>query len=109
MRILSEEEVFVTNVMANTMRNSSRRKNKQKKVIVLSYRDLTTAVFYVLFITFLFLVAVKIAVMLWNDPMLITNLEQHYRLEAGWSPIHTMRLEFHVVQDLLKMALTSLF
>ena len=115
MRILSEEEVFVTNVMANTMRKRSRRKNRQKEVIILSYRDLTTAAFYVLFIAFLFLVAIKIATMIWSDPMLITNLEQHYRSnsEMGWNPMRTMRLEFqlefHVMCDLLKMALTSLF
>lgn len=108
MRILSEKEVFMSNVMANVMRTRSRRKNKQKEVIVLSYRDLTIAVFYVLFIAFLFLVAIKIATMIWSDPMLITNLEQHYRSEMGCGLLST-RLQGYVMRDLLKMALTSLF
>lgn len=108
MRILSEEEVFMSNVMANVMRTRSRRKNKQKEVIVLSYRDLTIAVFYVLFIAFLFLVAIKITTMIWSDPMLITNLEQHYRSEMGCGLLPT-RLQGYVMRDLLKMALTSLF
>lgn len=103
MRILDDDEIKAD------MREIRRReqtllleKRRNENTVLLK---LTFGTFYVLML----LVAVKIAVMLWNDPTLITSLEQHYRLEAGWSPIHTMRLEFHVVQDLLKMALTSLF
>ncbi len=119
MRILSEEEVFVTNVMANAMRKRSRGRRREQTLLLEKRRNETTVLlrkltfgtFYVLML----LVAIKIAVMLWNDPSIITNLEQHYRSdsEMGWNPMRTMRLEyqlgFHVMCDLLKMALTSLF
>ncbi|MDD6148099.1 MAG: hypothetical protein PUB40_04195 [Lachnospiraceae bacterium] len=118
MRILSEEEVFMTNVMANAMRNRSRGRREQTLLLekrrnetTVLLRKLTFGTFYVLIL----LVAVKIAVMLWNDPMLITNLVQHYRSDSEMGccgllrmRMH-MRLEFYVMRDLLKMALTSLF
>ena len=93
MRIMEESEI--------------RRIRRREDVLLL--RKLTFGTFYVVGI----LIAIKIAVMLWNDPMLITNLEQHYRSEMGCCGLLRMRmhmrLEFHVVRDLLKMALTSLF
>ena len=121
MRILSEEEIFMSNVMANAMRSRSRgrsRGRRREQALLLEkrrdettvlLRKLTFGTFYVLML----LVAIKIAVMLWNDPSIITNLEQHYRSEMGCCGLLRMRmhirLEFHVVRDLLKMALTSLF
>lgn len=119
MRILSEEEVFMSNVMANAMRNRSRGRKREQALLLekrknettVLLRKLTFGTFYVLML----LVAIKIAVMLWNDPSIITNLEQYYRSnsEMGWNPMRTMRLEFqlefHVMRDLLKMALVSLF
>jgi len=117
MRILSEEEVFMSNVMTNAMRNRSRGRREQALLLekrrnetAVLLRKLTFGTFYVLML----LVAVKIAVILWNDPMLITNLVQHYRSDSEMGcgllrmRIH-MRLEFYVLRDLLKMALTSLF
>ena len=109
MRILSEEEVFMTNVMANVMRNRSRRKNGQKEVIVLSYRDLTTAAFRVFFNVLLFLVAIKIATMIWSDPSLVNRMMDQYR---GAYVNHIRDLQYawcHTCFDLLKMALVSLF
>ncbi len=119
MRILSEEEVFMTNVMANAMRNRSRGRRREQTLLLEKRRNETTVLlrkltfgtFYVLIL----LTAIKIAVMLWNDPTLITNLEQHYRSnsEMGCCGLLRMRmhmrLEFYVMRDLLKMALTSLF
>ena len=119
MRILRDEEIFMTNVMANAMRNRSRGRRRKQTLLLEKRRNETTVLlrkltfgtFYVLVL----LVAIKIATMIWSDPMLITNLEQHYRSnsEMGWNPMRTMRLEyqlgFHVMRDLLKMALTSLF
>ena len=94
MRIMKESEI--------------RRIRRREDALLL--RKLTFGTFYVVGI----LIAIKIAVMLWNDPMLITNLVQHYRSdsEMGCGLLRMrmhMRLEFHVVRDLLKMALTSLF
>lgn len=122
MRILSEEEVFMSNVMANAMRNRSRgrsRGRRREQALLLEkrrnentvlLRKLTFGTLYVLML----LVAIKIAVMLWNDPSVITNLEQHYRSdsEMGCGLLRMrmhMRLEFHVLCNLLRMALTSLF
>ena len=94
MRIMKESEI--------------RRIRRREDALLL--RKLTFGTFYVVGI----LIAIKIAVMLWNDPMLITNLVQHYRSdsEMGCGLLRMrmhMRLEFYVVRDLLKMALTSLF
>lgn len=109
MRILSKEEVFMSNVMANTMRKRSRRKNRQKEVIILSYRDLTTAAFRVFFNVLLFLVAIKIATMIWSDPSLVNRVMDQYR---GTYANHISDLQYawyHTCFDLLKMAVTSLF
>ena len=110
MRILSEEEVFVTNVMANAMRKRSRGRRREQTLLLEKRRNETTVLlrkltfgtFYVLML----LVAIKIAVMLWNDPSIITNLEQHYRSdsEMGCGLLPT-RLQGYVMRDLLKMAL----
>ena len=115
MRILSEEEVFMSNAMRNRSRGRRREQTllleKRRNETTVLLRQLTFGTFYVLML----LVAIKIAVMLWNDPTLITNLEQHYRSdsEMGCCGLLRMRLEyqlgFHVVRDLLKMALVSLF
>ena len=90
MRIMEESEI--------------RRIRRREDVLLL--RKLTFGTFYVVGI----LIAIKIAVMLWNDPMLITNLVQHYRSdsEMGCGLLPT-RLQGYVMRDLLKMALTSLF
>lgn len=90
MRIMEESEI--------------RRIRRREDALLL--RKLTFGTFYVVGI----LIAIKIAVMLWNDPMLITNLVQHYRSdsEMGCSLLPT-RLQGYVMRDLLKMALTSLF
>lgn len=109
MRILSKEEVFMSNVMANAMRKRSRRKNRQKEVIILSYRDLTTAAFRVFFNVLLFLVAIKIATMIWSDPSLVNRVMDQYR---GTYSNHISDLQYvwyHTCFDLLKMAVTSLF
>ena len=106
MRILDEAEIKagMTDIRKNRA-FTDMRGNIRRREDVLLLRKLTFGTFYVVGI----LIAIKIAVMLWNDPMLITNLEQHYRSEMGWNPMRSMRLEFHVMRDLFKMALVSLF
>lgn len=103
MRILSEEEIQAD------MREIRKRKQtllleKRRRENILLLEKLTFGTFYVLIL----LVAIKIAVMLWNDPSLITNLEQHYRSDMGCG-LWRMQLQIHVLRDLLKMALSSLF
>lgn len=108
MRILDDDEIKAD------MRDIRRKEQallleKRRGENTILLRKLTFGTLYVLML----LVAIKIAVMLWNDPMLITNLERHYRSETGWSSLRNMRLElrleFYVLRDLLKMALSSLF